>query len=57
MGQVDPGGVAGCRVAVEDEALAERAVTRVVVGGRISNRKGVSLPDTTIPVAALTENR
>ena len=29
--------------------------TRVVTGGRISNRKGVSLPDTTIPVAAMTE--
>ncbi|MEH3146827.1 MAG: pyruvate kinase [Methylobacterium frigidaeris] len=36
------------------EVGPERAVTRVVVGGRISNRKGVSLPDTTIPVAALT---
>ncbi|KMO35098.1 pyruvate kinase [Methylobacterium tarhaniae] len=32
-----------------------RAVTRVVTGGRVSNRKGVSLPDTTIPVAAMTE--
>jgi pyruvate kinase len=32
-----------------------RAVTRVVTGGRISSRKGVSLPDTTIPVAAMTE--
>ena len=32
-----------------------RAVTRVAVGGRVSNRKGVSLPDTTIPVTALTE--
>ncbi|AWN54445.1 pyruvate kinase [Methylobacterium sp. 17Sr1-1] len=32
-----------------------RAATRVVTGGRISNRKGVSLPDTTIPVAAMTE--
>jgi pyruvate kinase len=32
-----------------------RAVTRVVTGGKISNRKGVSLPDTTIPVAAMTE--
>ncbi len=30
------------------------AVTRVVVGGRISDRKGVSLPDTTIPSSALT---
>ena len=32
-----------------------RAVAEVEVGGRISNRKGVSLPDTLIPVAALTE--
>jgi pyruvate kinase len=32
-----------------------RVVTRVVVGGTISNRKGVSCPDTTIPVSALTE--
>jgi pyruvate kinase len=37
------------------EASPERVVTRVLVGGRISNRKGVSLPDTTIPVAAMTE--
>lgn len=32
-----------------------RAVARVAVGGRISNRKGVNLPDTTIPVGAMTE--
>ena len=32
-----------------------RAVTRVVVGGRLSSRKGVSLPDTTIPVSAMTD--
>jgi len=32
-----------------------KAVTEVEVGGKISNRKGVSLPDTTIPVAAMTE--
>jgi pyruvate kinase len=37
------------------EVSPGRAVTRVEVGGRISNRKGVSLPHTTIPVAALTE--
>ena len=36
------------------EASPERAVTTVVVPGRISNRKGVSLPDTEIPVAAMT---
>lgn len=32
-----------------------RSVTTVVVGGRMSNRKGVSLPDTEIPVSAMTE--
>jgi len=37
------------------EANASRAVTRVEVGGRLSNRKGVSLPDTTVPLAAMTE--
>lgn len=31
------------------------ARTRVMVGGVVSNRKGVSLPDTTIPVSAMTE--
>ena len=31
------------------------ATTIVEVGGRLSNRKGVSLPDTTIPVSAMTE--
>ena len=36
------------------EAAPKRAVTVVEVGGRISNRKGVSLPDTTIPVSAMT---
>jgi N-acyl-D-aspartate/D-glutamate deacylase len=30
-------------------------VTRVVVGGRLSSRKGVSLPDTTIAVSAMTD--
>ena len=30
-------------------------VTRVEVGGKLSDRKGVSLPDTTIPFSALTE--
>jgi pyruvate kinase len=37
------------------EVKKGKAVTEVMVGGRISNRKGVSLPDTTIPVAAMTE--
>jgi pyruvate kinase len=29
-------------------------VTRVVIGGRMSDRKGVSLPDTDLPVSAMT---
>ncbi len=37
------------------ETSGDRAVTRVEVGGRISNRKGVSLPHTVIPVPAMTE--
>jgi pyruvate kinase len=37
------------------DANAERAVTRVEIGGRISDRKGVSLPDTLLGVSALTE--
>ena len=32
-----------------------RIVTRVEVGGKLSDRKGVSLPDTMIPFSALTE--
>ena len=31
------------------------AVTKVLVGGRLSSRKGVSLPATTIAVSAMTE--
>jgi pyruvate kinase len=42
------------RLTVEDVRRG-RAVTRVAVGGKISNRKGVNLPDTEIPVAAMTE--
>jgi pyruvate kinase len=41
------------RLVAEDTA-GNRAVTRVVVGGRISDRKGVSLPDTYLPVSAMT---
>ncbi|HUO55068.1 MAG TPA: pyruvate kinase [Rhodoblastus sp.] len=37
------------------EASGDRAIAKVDVGGRISNRKGVSLPDTEIAVPALTE--
>jgi len=36
------------------EASPKRAVAVVDVSGRISNRKGVSLPDTEIPVASMT---
>jgi pyruvate kinase len=32
----------------------DRALTRVEVGGRLSARKGVSLPDTTVPFSAMT---
>src|ERR1043165_3883089 len=37
------------------ETSRTRAVTRVEVGGKLSARKGVSLPDTTIGSSALTE--
>jgi Pyruvate kinase, barrel domain len=37
-----------------EETTKEHAVTRVVVGGRMSDRKGVSLPDTDLPVSAMT---
>ncbi|MFK5597398.1 pyruvate kinase [Methylobacterium sp. HMF5984] len=37
------------------EASETRAVTHVEVGGRISNRKGVSLPHTVIPLPAMTD--
>ncbi|WP_068087001.1 pyruvate kinase [Polycladidibacter stylochi] len=36
-------------------ASPERCETRVEVGGKLSNRKGVSVPDTEIPVGALTD--
>ena len=39
---------------VTAEVDSQRIVTRVEVGGKVSNRKGVSLPDTVIPLAALT---
>ena len=53
----------GHRILVDDgkvmlrvaEAEAKRASTIVEVAGRVSNRKGVSLPDTTIPTSAMTE--
>ena len=37
------------------EAQPTRITTRVDVGGKLSDRKGVSLPDTTIPFSALTD--
>jgi pyruvate kinase len=37
------------------EVDPKRIVARVVVGGKLSDRKGVSLPDTTIPFSALAE--
>ena len=37
------------------EAEPKRIVTRVEVGGKVSDRKGVSLPDSTIPFSALAE--
>ena len=36
-------------------ATKTKATTIVEVPGKVSNRKGVSLPDTTIPVSAMTE--
>jgi pyruvate kinase len=39
---------------VATEVSPQRIVTLVEVGGKVSNRKGVSLPDTVIPLAALT---
>jgi pyruvate kinase len=40
---------------VATEIEGERIVTRVEVGGKLSDRKGVSLPDTVIPFSALVE--
>jgi pyruvate kinase len=37
------------------EAEPKRMVTRVEVAGKVSDRKGVSLPDSTIPFSALAE--
>ena len=45
---------ASCGCAVEEVKAGTRR-HRVEVAGKISNRKGVSLPDTEIPVAAMTE--
>lgn len=53
----------GHRVLIDDgkmlfvvtEASLDRVVIRVEVGGAISNKKGVSLPDTLLPSSALTD--
>lgn len=37
------------------ETTPESILTRVEVGGRLSDRKGVSLPDTTLPFSALAD--
>ena len=37
-----------------ESVSADGAMARVLVGGKISNRKGVSLPDTDVPVSAMT---
>jgi pyruvate kinase len=42
------------RLRAEETSLT-RIVTRVEVGGKLSDRKGVSLPDTVIPFSALAE--
>jgi len=39
---------------VATEVTRGKAVTRVEVGGKLSARKGVSLPDTVVPFSALT---
>ena len=39
---------------IATEASRDKIVTRVEVGGKLSDRKGVSLPDTVIPFSALT---
>jgi len=38
---------------VAAEVAPQRIVAHVEVGGKVSNRKGVSLPDTVVPLAAL----
>jgi len=48
---IDDGKVRLTATAVEPNKIT----AKVIVGGRLSDRKGVSLPDTTIPFSALTE--
>jgi pyruvate kinase len=59
LGSLEPGHI----VLIDDGKLALRileadpncAVTEVVTGGRLTDRKGVSVPDTVIPITAMTE--
>ena len=39
---------------IAEETSPQRAITRVVIGGKMSDRKGVSLPDTDLPMSAMT---
>ncbi len=39
---------------IAEETSPEHALVRVVTGGKMSDRKGVSLPDTDLPVSAMT---
>lgn len=39
---------------IVEEVTPTAAVARVVVAGKLSSRKGVSLPDTVVPVSAMT---
>ena len=38
-----------------DSVSAHQIVTKVMIGGKLSNRKGVNIPGVTIPISALTE--
>jgi len=48
---LDDGKIGLCIEAVEPQRL----ITRVTVGGKISNRKGVNVPDAILPIPAMTE--
>lgn len=44
------------KVAVQaTEITPDRIITKVLVGGKLSNHKGVNVPDSIIPLAALTD--
>ncbi len=38
-----------------DSVSAHQIVTKVLIGGKLSNRKGVNIPGVTIPISAITE--